>query len=95
MDTQNSFTFPVILAGLSRGQEIEFSYQGKTYSITNDSRGSWNFCCDTDEQPPWYIGPFEDRSTLLSFARQHTIAGTPLAEIFDNMLYEEGSVCIL
>ncbi len=31
---------------LRTGREIEFAYNGKHYSITNDPTGYWYFCLD-------------------------------------------------
>lgn len=95
MELTNGFSFSEILQALSCGREIEFSYQGKGYSITNDSKGSWNFYCDTDHELLRRICSFEDRAALVSFVKMQRIEGTPLSEIFDKRLYDDSSVCIL
>ena len=95
MESTNGFSFSAILSYLSSGREIEFSYQGKEYSITNDCHGNWNFCCDTEKKFIQYICPFEDKDVLLASVRAQCIEGTPLSEIFDKMLYDDDSVCIL
>lgn len=95
MESPNSFSFSAIVSYLSSGREIEFSYQGKAYSITNDSCGNWNFCCDTEEKFIQHICSFEDKNVLLDFVRMLRIEGIPLCEIFDKMLYDASSVCIL
>lgn len=95
MEPTNDLSFSTILDCLSCGCEIEFSYQGKQYSITNDSQGNWNFCCDTDSKLIQCICPFEDKNTLLSYVKMQNIEGTPLFEIFDKMLYDDSSVCVL
>lgn len=80
-NTPNSFFFSVILTYLSSGRKIEFSYQGKEYSITNDSSGNWNFCCDTDGKLIKRICTFEDKDALLASVRMQRIEGMPLSEI--------------
>ena len=95
MEHTNEYPFTAILANLSSGREIEFSYQGKEYSITNDCQGNWNFCCDTDGKWVQYICPFEDKDALITFVGMKKIEGTLLSEIFDKMLYEDSSLYIL
>ena len=88
-------SFSELLQDLRIGREIEFSYQGKAYSITNDRYGNWNFYCDTDSKLLQCICPFEDKQTLLDFVKAQRIEGTLLSEIFDQMLYDPDSICIL
>lgn len=95
MESTNNLSFSEILDFLSSGQEMEFSYQGKEYSLTNDSEGNWNFCCDTDRKQIETICPFEDKNALLAYVKMLSIEGTPLSEIFDKKLYDDASVCIL
>ena len=95
MEHTNEYPFTAILVNLSNGHEIEFSYHGKEYSITNDSQGNWNFCCDTDGELVQYICPFKEKDALLTFVRMKKIEGMLLSEIFNKMLYEDSSVCIL
>lgn len=40
--------FKDLASNLLAGREIEFSYKGKQYSITNGN-GRWILCCDTDK----------------------------------------------
>lgn len=86
--------FQVILDSLRCGQEIEFSYKGKQYSITN-SNGYWNFCCDTDNKVIERICPFEDKKTLIERVRSFCVDGAPISMIFDEGMYDVSSVCIL
>ncbi len=94
MEFANTLSFSVISGCLRCGREIEFSYQSKQYSITN-SQGYWNFYCDTDNKLIQRICPFEDKETLTAYVKMQRIEGTPIPEIFDNMLYDDSSVCIL
>lgn len=94
MESTNEFSFSMILDFLNQGREIEFSYQGKEYSITNDIQGNWNFYCDADSKQIECICPFEDKNTLLAYVKMRRIDGTPLSEIFDKML-DDSSVCVL
>lgn len=95
MEPTNEYPFSTILAYLSSGREIEFSYQSKEYSITNDSRGNWNFCCDTDGKLIQYICSFEDKDMLIKSMKMQSIDGTLLSAIFDDKLFDKSSVCIL
>ena len=95
MEHKNKYPFTTILANLSSGREIEFSYHSKEYSITNDSQGNWNFCCDTNDTSVECICSFENKDALLTFAGKKKIEGILLSEIFDKMLYEDSSVYIL
>ena len=52
--------FKVIKDALRCGREIEFTYKGKQYSITN-SHGYWQYCCDTDEEVIDIIGAIDNR----------------------------------
>lgn len=94
MEPVNNFLFPAISACLSYGREIEFSYQGKQYSITN-SDGYWNFCCDTDGNLIQRICPFENKDMLIAYVKTQKIDGIPIPTIFDNKLYDNSSVYIL
>ena len=95
MEHTNEYPDAAILVNLSGGCESDFAYQGKEYSITNGSQGNWNFCCDTYDELVQYICSFEDKDALLTFAGMKKTEGTPVPEIFDKMLYEDSSVCIL
>lgn len=90
----HEFSFCTIVDYLNCGREIEFSYKGKQYSITN-SNGYWNFCCDTDECLIKRICPFEDKDALIAYVETSSIEGTPIQVIFDDNQYDALSVCIL
>ena len=59
-DTMMTIGFKVIKDALRCGREIEFTYKGKQYSITN-SHGYWQYCCDTDEEVIDIIGAIDNR----------------------------------
>ena len=73
----DKITFQVITDSLRCGREIEFSYNNKQYSITN-SRGYWNFCCDTDNRIIEKICPFKDKETLVDRVAAFCIEGTSI-----------------
>lgn len=90
----DKITFQVIVDSLKCGREIEFSYKDKQYSITN-SKGYWNFCCDTDNRIIEQICPFEDKAALIARVTSFCIEDTPIPFIFDEESYDVSSVCIL
>lgn len=90
----NSMSFAEIAQDLKEGREIEFSYHGKHYSITN-SAGYWNFCCDTDEEVIKRICPFDDKAKLVECISNLGIDNVPLSMIFDEEKYDPQSVYIL
>ena len=87
-------TFQVITDSLECGREIEFSYKAKRYSITN-SKGYWNFCCDTDNRIIEQICPFGDKETLIARVTSFCIEDIPIPSIFDEARYDVSSVSIL
>lgn len=95
MESMNNLSFAAILDCLNCGREIEFSYQGKQYSITNDFQGYWNFNCDTDSKLIQRICFFEDKDTLLEYVKMQSVEGVPISEIFDKMLYDDSSISVL
>lgn len=94
MESANCLSFSVLSDYLRCGREIEFSYQGKQYSVTN-SQGEWKFCCDTDGSLTERICAFEDKDALIAYMQTHKIAGIPISDLFDRALYDADSVCIL
>lgn len=87
------YDFQTILECLSIGQEIEFSYKGKLYSITNDSSGYWNFCCGSTLVKA--LCEFDDKDRLIQRVSDLSIDGVNLSSIFDDAKYENSSVMIL
>lgn len=94
MHAVNVFPFQSIIDYLKCGREIEFSYKGKQYSITN-SNGYWNFCCDTENCLIEKICSFENKDKLITKVKSYSIDGTLISEIFDENRYDPSSVCIL
>lgn len=90
----NNISFAEIAEDLKEGREIEFSYRGKHYSITN-SAGYWNFCCDTDKDVIERICPFDDKVKLVERISSVCIDSVPLSMIFDKGKYDPQSVYIL
>ncbi len=90
----NQFAYSFIKESLQSGREVEFSYHGKRYSITN-SDGYWNFCCDTDMNLIKQICPFEDKNSLLEYIQSSSIEGVLISAIFDDEQYDDSSICIL
>ncbi len=82
---------------LKTGREIEFAYKGKSYSITNDSAGHWNFCLDEDtgsvllEQ----ICPFKELDYLAKRIADITIDGISIRQMFDELLYDKSLLDIM
>ena len=86
--------FSELVKELSQGREIEFSYHGKRYSITN-SAGYWNFCCDTDSVVIERLCPFDNREELVKRISKQCIDGISVPAIFNESQYDTQSLCIL
>ncbi len=82
---------------LKTGREIEFAYNGKHYSITNDSTGHWNFCLDEDTGSVLLerICPFKELDYLAEKVADTAIDGITIRRIFDELLYDESLLYIL
>ena len=79
---------------LKTGREIEFSYNQKNYSITNHC-GFWQVCCDSDNIILEKVCRFEELELLASKIADIRIDGVKIATIFDDLLYDISSLCIL
>lgn len=79
---------------LRHGREIEFSYNGRQYSITNHS-GFWYLCDDTDHICLEELCRFEDKENLVSRISNSVIGGLTIQQVFDRQLYDTEKVCIL
>lgn len=90
----DKLTFKKITSELKCGREIEFSYLGKQYSITN-SNSYWNFCCDTDGTLLEQLCAFDDKEKLINCLSNICIENILLPNIFDEEKYDSGSVCVL
>ena len=78
--------FDTLAEYLKHGREIEFSYNGKRYSITNHS-GFWYFCDDTSHVLLNILCPFQEKELLVSKISEIRIDGIPIPHIFDKHLY--------
>jgi len=72
---------------LKNGREIEFSYNGKEYSITNHS-GLWHLCDDTDRILIETICGFDEKDVLISKAATIILDDLTIEQIFDGQVYE-------
>lgn len=82
---------------LKTGREIEFVYKGKQYSITNDSTGYWNFCLDEDTGSILLkkLCPYGELDYLAKMIADTNIDDITIRQIFDELLYDQSSLCIL
>jgi len=78
---------------LRHGREIEFVYNGKQYSITNNKDG-WQFCCDTDVVSE-ILCPFHEFDTLVEKISKTVIEDKTITEIFDQLQYDKKQLAIL
>lgn len=79
---------------LKKGREIEFAFNQKNYSITTHS-GFWYLCCDTDDTLLDTVCRFEEKDVLVSKIAAAIIDGITIAQIFDELLYDQSSLYIL
>ena len=87
-------TFSNLAYYLRQGREIEFSYKGRCYSITNHS-GFWYLCDDTHHILLETLCPFAERDTLVSKIAASVLSGLTISEIFDRQLYDSEALHIL
>lgn len=82
---------------LKTGREVEFSYNGRNYSITNDTKGYWNFCLNEDTGSVLLerLCPFEELDCLAEKIADSTIDGITIRRIFDELLYDHSLLYIL
>jgi len=79
---------------LRHGREIEFSYKGRQYSITNHS-GLWHLCDDTDHILLETVCRFEEKEILVSRVSVFVIDGRTIQQIFDSELYDTAGLHII
>jgi len=79
---------------LRHGREIEFSYKGRQYSITNHS-GFWYLCDDTDHILLSTICRFEEKEVLVSKIAVSVIGDLTMRQIFDRHLYDMDGLVII
>ena len=75
--------FKDLASNLLADREIEFSYKGKQYSITNGN-GRWILCCDTDKLLLMDFCDFEEREILVKNVGVYKIDGWQIADIFND-----------
>lgn len=82
---------------LKTGREVEFTYNGKNYSITNDSTGHWNFCLDEDTGNVLLgrICSFKELDCLAEKIANTDIDGISLRQVFDELLYDVSHLYVL
>lgn len=90
----NERNYNSIAEFLKAGREIEFSYNKKNYSITTIS-GFWQVCCDTDNVVLEKVCRSEEFELLESRIANVRIDGVNMSTIFDNLLYDISSLCVL
>lgn len=93
-DCMNGIRFHDLADYLRQGREIEFTYRGREYSITNHS-GFWYLCDDTDHVLLETVCRFDEKETLVSRIAAVTIEKLPIQQIFDGQLYDTEKLCIL
>lgn len=83
-----------LAAELRIGLEIEFSYQGKQYSITNHHK-TWWFYCDTDGGDAVFLSELDDKDTLIKAVAEQKIDTLTIREVFNQHLYDPDGFYIL
>ena len=89
-----TITFCELADYLRHGREIEFSYKGRQYSITNHS-GFWYLCDDTDHILLETLCPFDEKDLLVSKAAAFIIDDMTIQQIFDKQVYDSQGLDIL
>ena len=84
-------TFGDLADYLRHGREIEFSYKGRAYSITNHS-GFWHLCDDTDHVLLETVCRFEEKEVLVSKIAAAVLNDRTIREIFDGLVYDALSI---
>ena len=84
-------TFGDLADCLRHGREIEFTYKGRAYSITNHS-GFWHLCDDTDHVLLETVCRFEEKEVLVSKIAAAVLNDRTIREIFDGLVYDALSI---
>ena len=79
---------------LKHGREIEFTYNGRRYSITNHS-GFWYLCDDTNHILLETLCRFDEKELLVSKIADVVIGGLTIQQIFDGQAYDRKELHIL
>lgn len=90
----NPMAFNDLADCLKQGREIEFTCNGRRYSITNHS-GFWHLCDDTDHILLETICRFHEKAPLISKIACVEIGGLTIQQIFDRQLYDRQQFYIL
>lgn len=89
-----SIVFNDLAEYLRNGREIEFSYKGRQYSITNHS-GFWYLCDDTEHILLETICRFEEKEILVSKIAVIRIEDLSIQQIFDEQVYGKDDLDIM
>ncbi len=94
--TEQEMTYEAVKNGLRIGREIEFGYNGKHYSITNNPTGYWYLCQDTGKESIviQQICPFKALDDLSEAAGGIVIEGITIRQIFNDLLYDPSELLI-
>ncbi len=88
--------FECLAQYMKTGREIEFTFHGKQYSITN-AAGFWNFCMDSEDGSTLLlqICPYSKLEYLAEKTAEIEIEGITIRQIFDDMMYDKDALRIL
>ena len=89
-----SITFADLAEYLKQGREIEFTYKGRQYSITNHS-GFWYLCDDTDHILLETLCRFEEKEILVSKIATTVIDDLTIQQMFDKQDYDAEKLHII
>ena len=84
-------TFDDLADCLRHGREIEFTYKGRAYSITNHS-GFWHLCDDINHVLLETVCRFEEKEVLVSKIAAAVLNDRTIREIFDGLVYDALSI---
>ena len=84
-------TFDDLADHLRHGREIEFTYKGRSYSVTNHS-GYWYLCDDTDHILLETLCSFEEKELLVSKTAAAVLKDRTIRQIFDGQVYDALSI---
>ena len=89
-----NIAFSDLIAYLMHGREIEFTYKGRKYSITNYS-DHWYLCDDTEHILLETVCRFEEKEILVSKISDFIIDNLTIKQIFDRQAYEAKGIDII
>lgn len=85
------YSFKELLHDLKTGREIEFNYNGKTYSIVNGN-DKWYFC---EENQITELCDFEETDILQDKIKKLFIQNKSVDDIINKKLYMDKTLYIL